>query len=91
MSDSFMCDKVEVLEIIEYQHTRPHGSDGFDGEYQKILDYTNTQENTFGYETYMSRVEIFVSQKLAASAGKFARPFKLRMRKYKRGQDWKIL
>ena len=89
MSNSFICHKAVVLEIIQYQHSRPHGYDGYGGEYAKVLEYTNQLPNEFGYEEYVHAITGFMSTKMIGSVGAFINPLKVRMRHYKRLLDWK--
>jgi hypothetical protein len=88
---NFMCDKQVVLEIIEYQG-RYYNEEYTNYQYNDIKKYVAEQEDSFVYESFMhSVVEKFYSNKLNASANEFITPFQLRMRKYKKGKDWKLI
>lgn len=91
MINNFMCDRQVVLEIIEYQGAGYYADCG-DYQYTGIKKYTIEQEDSFVYEPFMQYVmEKFYNNKLNASANGFIVPFQLRMRKYKKGKDWKLI
>lgn len=86
--DSFQCSKSIVKEIAEFQGLKTMG---FDGEYEKVINHIESQLDIFGYESFMSKLSDFISVKAIATAGNFVIPFKIRMKKYKQGKDWKLI
>ena len=57
-----------------------------------VKEYTATLPDEFAYEPYMQHVmETFTSHKMISAANAFLTPFQLRMRKYKKGKDWKVI
>ena len=83
--NSFTCDRNIALQIAEYQANK---HPGFMTESQDVIYFIQCQPISFGYESTMCKIPGFQSHKLAASAGRFIRPFMVRMKAYKRGKDW---
>jgi hypothetical protein len=83
--NSFTCDRAVALQIAEYQENKHHG---FGSESQDVINYIKDQPEQFGYESVMCRIPDFQAQKLHGFAGRFVRPFMIRMKAYKRGKDW---
>ena len=57
---------------------------GFAGESENVLAYIESQGESFGYESFMTRIPDFVSGKLHSQSGAFVKPFMDAMRRYKR-------
>lgn len=86
-----MINKQVVLEIIDYQSVHCSSSI-YDNQDVRIREYTNSMPDEFEYEPYMNHVvENFTCHKMVPSANAFLTPFQLRMRKYKKGKDWKLI
>jgi hypothetical protein len=83
-----MCNKNDVLEIAKYQEEKHKG---YGDESVNVLSYINSMPDKFEYCLFMCKLNDFLSCKLAVCVGKFIVPFKIRMKKYKQGKDWKII
>jgi len=84
---SFWCSKEVVREIAEYQLQR--GGGGYDDEFAQVMVFLEKQPDVFGYEEFTCVLSSFMSAKMHGLTGRFIEPFKVRMRHYKRGKDWR--
>jgi len=85
---SCICDKAEVREIVEYQ--KQYGL-GYADEYKQVSDWLESFGDEFEYDFFLCKVGEMRSCKLACSVGRFINPFLLRMKKYRKGKDWKVI
>ncbi len=81
--DSFTCKKEIVLQIATEIATKKIG---YGGESEAVIKYITGQPDSFGYESFMTRIPEFISGKLHAQSGAFVRPFMDRMLSYKRNR-----